>query len=278
MSDDAAAGLTLAGLAAALCAIVWLQVREAGSVSIWVVTRLVRMYCLLMLSQRVHGRCPLPVEGGALLISNHRSPTDPMLLYCASLLKTGGYRTRVLEYLAAGEYCSLAGPMGWITRTSRVIPVQRNGKDTASAKEALRRLQAGRIVAIFPEGGIHRGPGLREFNSGIAWLALRGRVPVIPAVVRNSPYREPLLLSFLMRQPADVLFGPPVDLSRWHDLKPTPPILEEVTQHLRGVLEGMLAGSCAPGPTEDCTPRGGDAAAPARAVILPTSTSRRTAS
>lgn len=240
MTPDDAGLLTVAALVAVGCAVVVRQIRECGSLSVWVLTRVFRIYTLVMLSQRMHGRCPLPVTGGALLVCNHRSPADPMLLYSASILKEGGYRTRVVEYLTAAEYCTLGGPAGWITRTACSIPVQRDGKDTASAREALRRLQRGRIVAVFPEGGIHLGPGLGEFDTGVAWLALRGGQPVIPAVVRNSPYREPIFASFLARQPADALFGPPVDLSRWQDRKPTPEILREVADHLRNVLAEML--------------------------------------
>jgi 1-acyl-sn-glycerol-3-phosphate acyltransferase len=241
MSPDDAALLTLALLLAALVGLVVWQVRDCGSLSAWVLTKLFRTYCMLMLSQRMHGRCPLPVTGGALLISNHRSPTDPMVLYAASHLKEGGYRTRVPEFLTAGEYCRAGGPMGWIMRTCRVIPVQRDGKDMASAKEALRRLQKGHLIGVFPEGGIHVGEGpLGEFNTGVAWLALRGGAPVYPAVVRNSPFREPIFASFLVRQPADAIYGPPVDLSRWQGQKPTQEVLREVTEHLRGVLLGML--------------------------------------
>ncbi len=237
--DDAGFWTMMALLAIGAGVLVW-QVRECGSLSVWTLTRFFRLYCMLMLSQRVHGPCPVPVEGGALLVSNHRSPVDPILLYSASLLKEQGYRTRVPEFLTASEYCQTGGLINWVMRTCHVIPVARNGRDMASAKEALRRLQAGRLVAVFPEGGIHRGTGLGEFNTGVAWLALRGNATVIPAVVRNTPYQDPIFSSFLVRQHADAEFGPPVDLSRWAGEKPSPEVLREVTEYLRSVLLGML--------------------------------------
>jgi 1-acyl-sn-glycerol-3-phosphate acyltransferase len=250
MTPDQSAILTLAVLMCLAALAMLKEIRDAGSFSVWLLTRIFRTYSLVMLSQRMHGRCPLPVHGGALLVCNHRSPTDPMLLYSASLLKEDGYSVRVLEFLTAGEYCRLGGPVEWITRTARVIPVQRDGKDTASAKEALRRLQAGRIVGVFPEGGIHLGSGLGEFNQGVAWLALRGGQPVIPAVVRNSPYRDPIFCSFLARQPADVVFGEPVDLTAWTGCKPTPDTLRDVTARIRRAIEELqITGgraSCSP--------------------------------
>ena len=237
MSPETSALLTLGGLAAAAVAILAGQVVRCGSVSIWLVSKATRAFTCWQFSLRVHGPCPLPVEGGALVVANHRSPVDPILLYSASLMKNDGYAMRPIEFLTAREYCRLGGPMGWVTRTARVIPVERDGKDMAPAKEALRRLQAGRIVGIFPEGGINDGPHLfREFNPGVAWLALRGNVPVIPAYIRNTPYVENLMLSFLVAQPADVLFGPPIDLSRWTGQRPTQELLQEVTAHMHDQL------------------------------------------
>jgi 1-acyl-sn-glycerol-3-phosphate acyltransferase len=236
MHAESAALLTLALLAAAAAAVVLRQIAECGSLSLWFLTKLFRTFCALRLGQRIQGRSSLPVSGGALLVANHRSPLDPMALYSASLLKESGYCTRVLEFVTASEYCGHSGPMGWIMRTARCIPVARDGKDMASAKEALRRLQGGKIVGIFPEGGIHLGAGLGEFDVGVAWLALRGGAPVIPAIVRNTPYREPIMTSFLATQPVNVIFGPPIDLSRWAGLRPTQNLLREVTEHLRRVM------------------------------------------
>lgn len=237
MSPETSALLTLVGLAVAALLILVRQVIRCGSLSIWVVSKATRAFTCWQFSLRMHGPCPLPVTGGALVVANHRSPVDPILLYSASVMKSDGYALRPIEFLTAREYCTLGGPMGWVTRTARSIPVDRDGKDMGPAKEALRRLQAGHIVGIFPEGGINDGPDLfREFNPGVAWLALRGNVPVFPAYIRNTPYVENLMLSFLVAQPADVLFGPPIDLSRWAGQRPTPELLQEVTAYLRGQL------------------------------------------
>lgn len=241
MTPDTYAILTLIGLAGVAVAVVERQVASDGSLGEWLLTRVFRTFCVLRLSQRVHGPCPLPVRGGALIVGNHRSPLDPIVIYSASLMKQTGYAARVIECVTASEYCEVGGPMGWIMRTCRCIPVDRDGEDMEGAKEALRRLRAGRLVAIFPEGGIHFGPGLGKFIPGVAWLALRGNVPVIPVIVRNAPYREPIMSSYLMRQPADAVFGPPIDLSRWQGVRITQDVLREVTEYLRDVLLQLQA-------------------------------------
>ena len=241
MTPDDAAQLTLGVLAAAWVVVVLRQIRRSGSLSVWTLSRVVRIFSAVRLSQRMHGRCPLPLSGGALLVGNHRSPTDPMVIYSATLLKEQGYSERVVEYLTAREYCDIPGIGGWIMRTARSIPVARDGKDMASAKEALRRLRAGHVVGIFPEGGIHRGEGVGQFETGAAWLALRGGVPVYPVRVRNTPYCDPILRSFLLRQPADAVFGPRVDLSKWDDQRPTPQVLAEVAEYLREIVANLGA-------------------------------------
>ncbi|MCA9053554.1 MAG: 1-acyl-sn-glycerol-3-phosphate acyltransferase [Planctomycetaceae bacterium] len=248
MTPDAAAQLTLGVLAAAPIAVLLWQIRRSGSLSVWVLSRIVRTFSAASLSQRMHGRCPLPVTGGALLVGNHRSPTDPMVIYSATLLKDGGYNERVVEWLTAREYCDFPGVAGWITETSRSIPVARDGKDMAPVKEALRRLKAGSIVGIFPEGGIYRGEGIGTFDTGAAWLALRAGAPVYPVRVRNTPYCDPILRSFMLRQPADAVFGPQIDFSRWAGRRPTPELLAEVAEYLRGIIANL--GNDLPAP--DC--------------------------
>ncbi|MEZ6055996.1 MAG: lysophospholipid acyltransferase family protein [Planctomycetaceae bacterium] len=215
------------------------QIARAGGISVWLLSRAMQFYSVIMCSQRIHGICPLPEKSGALIVANHRSPVDPLLIYCASLKKQSGFRMRVIGFLTAQEYCSDRGILGWIIRTARSIPVDREHADMASAKEALRRLRAGEYVGIFPEGRLNLGSGLLPFNTGVAWLALRGEAPTYPVFVRNSPQGESMVASYLKRQPADVLFGPALDLSRWKGCRPTPDVLEELTAYIRQSLADL---------------------------------------
>lgn len=275
-------GLATLGLLALLAvAIVVRQIVRCGSISVWVLSRLVRLSAILMNSQRLHGPAPLPVGEAALVIVNHRSPVDPPLVYSASIMKAGGHEMRPIEFLTAIEYCTVGGPIGWITRTARSIPVNRDGQDMGPAKEALRRLQAGHLVGIFPEGRLNFGEELLPFNRGVAWLALRGQKPVYPVFLHNSPQAEGMVKPFLKRQRVDVVFGPPIDLSRWQGMKPTAEVLEEVAAHLRAALEatgrrplpGHVAGSPRRRPRPKCaTPARGcgcSASGPATAPAAP---------
>jgi 1-acyl-sn-glycerol-3-phosphate acyltransferase len=192
-----------------------------------------RLWTNTIFGQRITHRCALPIKGGALLLANHRSPVDPMLILSSSGFKQDGFRLRVLEFMTAREYCNMPGTIGWLCNVMQAIPVERDGKDMGPAKVALRRLRAGRIVGIFPEGGLNTGPGLQPFNEGVAWLALRSGMPVYPVFIRNAPQEGTMITPFHTFSKTDITWGAPVDLSAWQGQKPTPALLQEVAEMLR---------------------------------------------
>jgi 1-acyl-sn-glycerol-3-phosphate acyltransferase len=102
----------------------------------------------------------------------------------------------------------------------------------ASAREALRRLQAGKLVAVFPEGGINLGKGLREASPGIAWLALRAKVPVYPVFIHGSPQGTDMVEPFLGTARVRVIYGDPIDLSGYEGQRKSHELLAEVTDLL----------------------------------------------
>lgn len=199
----------------------------------WSLYLLSRLWTNLVFGQRIRQRCPLPVEGGALLVANHRSPVDPMLILSPSAFKREGFKLRVLEFLTAREYCEQPGTIGWLCGVMQCIPVERDGKDMGPAKIALRRLRAGKIVGIFPEGGLNTGPGLRPFNEGVAWLALRSGVPVYPMFIHGAPQEGSMITPFHTFCKTAITWGEAVDFSEYMDQKPTQPLLQEVAERLR---------------------------------------------
>src|SRR6185295_17634787 len=95
-----------------------------------------RLYCRLGYHWRANRACPFLNEHSAIIIANHRSPLDPLLIW------VGMTNRRPLECLAAREYFGIPG-LRFIFDTMRAIPVARQGKDMAATREALRRLEAG---------------------------------------------------------------------------------------------------------------------------------------
>jgi 1-acyl-sn-glycerol-3-phosphate acyltransferase len=203
---------------------------------VWVLHIVARLYTPFMFRQRVSGTCPLPGRGSGLVISNHRSPVDPILVFSGSVRKRDGDGPRSIDYLTAREYCELGGPLGWITRVMQVIPVARSGEDMGAVKLAARRLKQGRLVGVFPEGRINLGGGLLPANPGVAWLALHTRARVYPVYIHNSPQGESMVQPFHTFSRVRLCYGPVVDLSKYYGRRLTPEILQEVTDYLMARL------------------------------------------
>jgi 1-acyl-sn-glycerol-3-phosphate acyltransferase len=120
-----------------------------------------------------------------------------------------------------------------IFNLNKPILVNRTGRDTAAMKATLRALGEGRVVGIFPEGGIHLdADSIGKAKPGTAMLALLTRVPVIPAFIERRPHTNNLWIGITRPANAQVFFGPPIDLSRYYDREHDNAALEEVTRLL----------------------------------------------
>lgn len=163
-------------------------------------------YCALWHRLKTNGWAPLPEHGPALLIANHTCGIDHVLLQ-------GGCR-RILGFIIAREYYEW-NLIHWFCQLVGCIPVNRDGRDLQAIRAALRALEEGRVVPIFPEGRITPASGrvLGEFLPGAAYLALRAGVPVYPAYIHGTPETDQIGESLRTPSHSFVTFGPPIDLS-----------------------------------------------------------------
>ncbi|MCA9077778.1 MAG: 1-acyl-sn-glycerol-3-phosphate acyltransferase [Planctomycetaceae bacterium] len=242
MSSELWAILTLVAYAVVALVMVVYQARLSPSGwKVWVIHAITRFFTTVMCGQRIQQRCPFPSSGNGLVIANHRSPVDPFLLCSASQEKLDGHCVRSLEFMTATEYVEMGGIVGLVCGIMGCIPVDRDGRDMGPAKVALRRIKAGSLVGVFPEGRINTGEGLLPASPGIAWLAVRSRAPVYPAFIHDAPQGTSMVNSFLKRSKSYVTYGEPIDLSDYYHRKPTPAMLDEVTDLLMSRL-GELGG------------------------------------
>lgn len=111
-----------------------------------------RYYCLNFHNLKFHGLGPdakgfkLPKEGGALVISNHLSGIDPLLLIAAC--------DRPIRFMIAKEEYE-RWYLNWLFKAGGCIPVDRTGRADIAFRQAKRALDAGEIIALFPHGRIH---------------------------------------------------------------------------------------------------------------------------
>ena len=155
----------------------------------------------------VHGREHVPVAGPLLLASNHVSLLDPPLV--------GGAAPRELHFMAKEELfrIPLLGRLIWAVNAR---PVKRDGSDSRALKAALRLLDEGRALLIFPEGTRGAEGRLGEGKPGAGMLAVMSGAPVVPVHVSGSGRALPA--GRVVPRPAKirVRFGPPLHFKAAH--------------------------------------------------------------
>ncbi len=210
--------------------IVWRVRRYDVNGLAWMLYCVERVFVGLMWRWRSDRPCPFPSDGAALVIANHSSAADPMQLWMNHHLGSGRRNVRTISFMMAKEYYNVPG-IHWICRSMRSIPVSRDGKDTGPLRDALRKLQKGHLVGIFPEGRINvDGSGILDGSLGVGWLALKSRVPVYPVFLGNVPGGSNMITPFLTRSQVRVTYGEPIDLSEFYDQRPKGVVLEQVTE------------------------------------------------
>jgi 1-acyl-sn-glycerol-3-phosphate acyltransferase len=164
-----------------------------------------RVYCRLMFRVGSPTFPPLPTSGPALLVSDHSSLTDPLVLFA-----TAG---RPIRFLTAREFYELP-VVNWISKLCGNIPVSRSGFEIGPVRAMLHALAQGDVVGIFPQGGIdkHRK---EEGYEGIGFVALKSEAPVVPvSITWARPRPVNLLRAMLTPARATVRYGAPLVFSR----------------------------------------------------------------
>lgn len=116
--------------------------------------------------------CPLPKHGPALVVANHVSGLDPLLMIAAT--------QRPLRFLIAREQYERFG-LRWLFRAVGCIPVERGGSPHRALAAARHALQKGEVVALFPHGRIHLDhEPVARLKPGILHLARMSGAPVHP--------------------------------------------------------------------------------------------------
>ncbi len=156
---------------------------------------------ILVFSIRCLGREHIPIEGAALVCSNHQSFFDPMLVGM-------GFRRR-LNYLARKtlfRFCVFR----WLIEFLDAIPIDREGGGLGGLKETLKRLKRGELVLIFPEGTRTRDGEVAALKPGFVALARRSKTPLLPVAVDGAYDAWPREAKFPRRSRVSVSIGPPM--------------------------------------------------------------------
>ncbi|MBA3524981.1 MAG: 1-acyl-sn-glycerol-3-phosphate acyltransferase [Geodermatophilaceae bacterium] len=147
----------------------------------------------------------IPRAGGAVLASNHVSYLD--FAICGFAAQPSGRLVRFMAKDATFRH-RISGPL---MRGMHHIPVDRNAGAQAFAA-AVKALQSGEVVGLFPEATISRSFMLKSFKLGAARMAIEAQVPLIPMVTwgGHRVFTKDKRWSLRRRRTIMIAVGPPV--------------------------------------------------------------------
>jgi 1-acyl-sn-glycerol-3-phosphate acyltransferase len=170
----------------------------------------------------IHGGEHVPAHGGIVVAANHLSALDPFVL--------GAAVPRQLHYMTKAELWRFR-PLGWVLDGLGGFPVARGRGDRDAVLRAVRLLEEGEAVGIFPGGRVRwEGPWFR----GAAKMALRAGVPILP--VRLFDTDEALSGRRVRFPQLRVVIGEPIPVAQ---ATPTIASARELTDRLRAAVESL---------------------------------------
>lgn len=185
--------------------------------------------CRLMYGVTMASSCPVPAQGPALIVCDHTSMGDPLVL-----LATAG---RPIRFLMAKEIYAQSH-LRWVFQAFRCIPVQRGKRDIRAIRMMLDGLAAKEVIGLFPEGGLDRHR-LDTGYLGIGYLALKSGAPVIPSsIVWDGPHSvTSMLKTLLVPSKARIRYGKPLQFPQ--EVRPSKESLQLCTGEIMKQIEGL---------------------------------------
>jgi 1-acyl-sn-glycerol-3-phosphate acyltransferase len=178
-------------------------------------------------SLRMQGHENMPLEGPALVVSNHQSFLDPLVIgLCAR---------RPLVYLARKTL--FKNPLfAALIRSLNAVPIDQEGVGKEGIRVVLEQLSRGRAVVVFPEGERTWTGEMLPLRPGIHLLIKRTRAPIVPVGIAGAYYAWPrwraLPIPAPLAWPANagtvsVSLGKPLDANTFADM-PREQVLREL--------------------------------------------------
>ncbi len=178
----------------------------------------------------VKGLDNIPANGAAIIASNHLSFSDS--IFMPLMVR------RPVVFLAKSEYFTGTGVKGRLTamffRLTNQLPMDRSGgaASEASLSAGMDVLSHGGLLGIYPEGT--RSPDARLYRGkvGVARLALKAGVPVIPVAMIGTDKVQPIGKRLPNIRRIGMIFGEPLDFSKYHDQAEDRLIQRQVTDEI----------------------------------------------
>jgi 1-acyl-sn-glycerol-3-phosphate acyltransferase len=181
-----------------------------------------RLFCYRYHRLNVHG-LRIPKTGPFILACNHISGLDPLLILASA--------RRPIRYLIAREQYERFG-LSWLFRAAKCIPVDREGRPDRALRAAIRALQDGDVVAIFPHGKIHTpNDDPIPLKPGVALLARLADVDILPMRISGVRGMGYVMRGVMLRSNAQIRSFPRLSVEGLGR--------RELLQELQAVLDGQ---------------------------------------
>ena len=180
---------------------------------------------------RVEGLQHVPPTGPVMVVANHVSFVDPIVLGSA-------FPRRIIFMITRPIYDLRR--LTWFYYLMGTIPVAPDVPDPGAMKAALRVLHGGGIVGIFPEGQRMPDGNLGEGKSGAALLAARTGVPVVPAAIVGAHQVMPVGAVFPRPRAVRVVFGDPIRFPAISNRRPTRDQLDAFADQIMRTISGLM--------------------------------------
>lgn len=191
---------------------------------------------------KVTGLENIPKTGGAIIAPNHLSWADPPAM--RAIIRRKAW--------FMGNHDLLEKPVyGWLLPFYGTFPVDRTRMDREAFRMAEQHLQEGDLVCIFPEGGTSPDSRLAAFEGGVALLAIRNNVPIVPVAVTGTQRMLPPVPPMVPRYApggATITFGKPVHPDEIDPNLPKRERVDALTERLYQVVASMLPPEYRPAP------------------------------
>ncbi len=173
----------------------------------------------------------IPRTGGALLVLNHLSMVDPMLVMA--------YVPRHIHWMTKAEAFE-QWPLGPLMRPGDPIKVHRGKVDRTALRAAEEYLSRGEMVGIFAEGHRSDDGQAQEARAGAVFLAQRTGVPLVPAAVSGTERVFPGRFPWYRHVKIGLRFGPPFRLSELPAAQSKRPDRDQLAQEVMGRVAALL--------------------------------------
>jgi 1-acyl-sn-glycerol-3-phosphate acyltransferase len=189
----------------------------------------------LLWDARIEGIEHLPRSGPFILVTNHTSNLDPLMMGWA----TGLQIDRIVHFMAKVEMRSWP-ILGWLATQSGVYFVRRGERDRAAQQFSLEALADGRPIAIFPEGTRSRTGHLQDGKPGAALLAMRSGAPLVPAGIAGTHRIFPDGAWFPRASKVRIRIGEPFSLPYQPSGRLDREVLADGTERIMAAIERLL--------------------------------------